>query len=42
MHMPSLKEVVSAVRAQTGGIGGRFGWPAMLRKLQRTNPGPGV
>lgn len=26
-------------RAQTGGIGGRFVWPALLRKLNRTNPG---
>jgi ribulose-5-phosphate 4-epimerase/fuculose-1-phosphate aldolase len=26
-------------RAQTGGIGGRFVWPALLRKLDRNNPG---
>ncbi len=26
-------------RAQTGGLGGRFVWPALLRKLERTNPG---
>jgi len=26
-------------RAQTGGIGGRFVWPALLRKLDRANPG---
>lgn len=26
-------------RAQTGGVGGRFVWPALLRKLDRANPG---
>ena len=26
-------------RSQTGGMGGRFVWPALLRKLERTNPG---
>jgi ribulose-5-phosphate 4-epimerase/fuculose-1-phosphate aldolase len=26
-------------RAQTGGIGGRFVWPALLRKLERANSG---
>ena len=29
-------------RAQTGGIGGHFVWPALLRKLERTNPGHDV
>lgn len=27
------------VRAQTGGVGGHFVWPALLRKLDRANPG---
>lgn len=27
------------VRSQTGGMGGRFVWPALLRKLERSNPG---
>ncbi len=28
-----------ASRVQTGGLGGRFVWPALLRKLDRTDPG---
>ena len=31
--------LINAARAQTGGIGGRFVWPAMLRKLERASPG---
>jgi ribulose-5-phosphate 4-epimerase/fuculose-1-phosphate aldolase len=28
-------------RSQTGGLGGGFVWPALMRKLERTNPGWG-
>jgi ribulose-5-phosphate 4-epimerase/fuculose-1-phosphate aldolase len=31
--------VAHAVRVQTGGMGGAFVWPSLLRKLQRENPG---
>jgi hypothetical protein len=27
------------MKIQTGGIGGAFVWPAMLRKLDRLDPG---
>jgi ribulose-5-phosphate 4-epimerase/fuculose-1-phosphate aldolase len=36
----SLRATADAdARAQTGGIGGRFVWPALLRKLERANSG---
>lgn len=31
--------VAEAMRVQTGGLGGAFVWPALLRKLARSNPG---
>jgi ribulose-5-phosphate 4-epimerase/fuculose-1-phosphate aldolase len=31
--------VAEAARVQTGGMGGQFVWPAMIRKLARSNPG---
>jgi ribulose-5-phosphate 4-epimerase/fuculose-1-phosphate aldolase len=31
--------VAEAMRVQTGGLGGAFVWPALLRKLQRIDPG---
>ena len=34
-----LEGVAHAVKVQTGGMGGAFVWPALLRKLQRENPG---
>ena len=34
-----LKGVAHASRVQTGGLGGAFVWPSLLRKLQRENPG---
>jgi ribulose-5-phosphate 4-epimerase/fuculose-1-phosphate aldolase len=34
-----LTGVAHAMKVQTGGIGGQFVWPALLRKLQRDNPG---
>ena len=34
-----LGGVAQAMKVQTGGLGGQFVWPALLRKLQRENPG---
>jgi len=34
-----LDGVAHAGRVQTGGMGGAFVWPSLLRKLARTNPG---
>ena len=34
-----LNGVAHAMKVQTGGIGGAFVWPSLLRKLQRENPG---
>ena len=34
-----LDGVAHAMKVQTGGIGGGFVWPSLLRKLQRENPG---
>ena len=34
-----LDGVAHAMKVQTGGIGGAFVWPSLLRKLQRENPG---
>ncbi len=34
-----LNGVAHAMRVQTGGLGGAFVWPSLLRKLQRENPG---
>ena len=34
-----LQGVAHAVRVQTGGLGGAFVWPSLLRKLHRENPG---
>jgi len=33
-----LTGVANAMRVQTGGLGGAFVWPSLLRKLQRENP----
>jgi ribulose-5-phosphate 4-epimerase/fuculose-1-phosphate aldolase len=33
-----LDGVIQAMKIQTGGMGGQFVWPAMLRKLERTDP----
>ena len=36
---PAIVEGVGhASRVQTGGLGGRFVWPALLRKLDRIDP----
>jgi ribulose-5-phosphate 4-epimerase/fuculose-1-phosphate aldolase len=34
-----LSGVAHAMKVQTGGLGGAFVWPSLLRKLQRENPG---
>ena len=34
-----VKGVSEAMRVQTGGLGGAFVWPSLLRKLERTDPG---
>jgi hypothetical protein len=34
-----VKGVAEAMRVQTGGLGGAFVWPALIRKLDRTDPG---
>lgn len=34
-----LDGVAHAMKVQTGGIGGAFVWPSLLRKLQHENPG---
>jgi ribulose-5-phosphate 4-epimerase/fuculose-1-phosphate aldolase len=33
-----LDGVANAMRVQTGGLGGAFVWPSLLRKLQRESP----
>jgi ribulose-5-phosphate 4-epimerase/fuculose-1-phosphate aldolase len=33
-----LDGVAQSMKVQTGGMGGQFVWPAMLRKLERTDP----
>ena len=34
-----VKGVAEAMRVQTGGLGGAFVWPSLIRKLDRTDPG---
>jgi len=34
-----VKGVSEAMRVQTGGMGGAFVWPSLIRKLQRLDPG---
>jgi hypothetical protein len=33
-----VKGVAEAMRVQTGGMGGAFAWPSLIRKLDRTDP----
>jgi ribulose-5-phosphate 4-epimerase/fuculose-1-phosphate aldolase len=33
-----VEGAAQAVRVQTGGLGGRFVWPSLIRKLDRTDP----
>lgn len=39
VHPQIVAGVAEAMRVQTGGLGGAFVWPALLRKLERTDPG---
>ena len=34
-----VQGVAQALKVQTGGMGGQFAWPALLRKLDRADPG---
>ena len=34
-----VQGVAHAMKVQTGGMGGAFMWPALIRKLERTDPG---
>ncbi len=34
-----VQGVAHAMKVQTGGLGGAFVWPALIRKLERTDPG---
>ncbi|MBA3774396.1 MAG: class II aldolase/adducin family protein [Ramlibacter sp.] len=34
-----VRGVSRAMKVQTGGMGGAFAWPALIRKLDRTDPG---
>lgn len=34
-----VQGVAHAMKVQTGGMGGAFVWPALIRKLERTDPG---
>ncbi len=39
VHPQIISGVAQAMKVQTGGLGGAFVWPALLRKLDRENPG---
>jgi ribulose-5-phosphate 4-epimerase/fuculose-1-phosphate aldolase len=43
-HVPPsiVQGVAQAMQVQTGGLGGAFAWPALLRKLDRESPGYAV
>jgi hypothetical protein len=34
-----LNGIAHVMKVQTGGLGGLFVWPSLLRKLSRENPG---
>ena len=38
VHPQILTGVAQAMRVQTGGLGGAFVWPSLIRKLDRTDP----
>ena len=44
--IPESQQIIdgtgAATKVQTGGLGGAFVWPALLRKLERENPGHDV
>ena len=39
VHPAILQGTAEAMRVQTGGMGGAFVWPALIRKLDRVDPG---
>ena len=39
VHPPIIEGVAHAMKVQTGGLGGQFAWPSLLRKLHRMDPG---
>ena len=39
VHPPIIEGVAHAMKVQTGGLGGQFAWPALLRKLHKMDPG---
>ncbi len=39
VHPQILGGVAEAMRVQTGGMGGAFVWPSLMRKAQRSSPG---
>lgn len=39
VNLEILKGVSHAMKVQTGGLGGAFVWPSLIRKLNRENPG---
>lgn len=39
VHPAIVQGTAQAMKVQTDGMGGRFVWPALLRKLARSNPG---
>lgn len=39
VHSQIIEGVAHAMKVQTGGLGGQFAWPALLRKLHKTDPG---
>ena len=34
-----VQGVAQAMKVQTGGLGGAFVWPSLLRRLERAHPG---
>ena len=38
VHPQILTGVAQAMKVQTGGLGGAFVWPSLIRKLDRTDP----
>ncbi|MEG0044985.1 MAG: class II aldolase/adducin family protein, partial [Comamonas sp.] len=39
VHPQIIEGVAHAMKVQTGGLGGQFAWPALLRKLHKIDPG---
>jgi hypothetical protein len=39
IHQQIVDGVAESMRVQTGGLGGSFAWPALIRKLDRIDPG---